>query len=79
MIEWTPFPGHWPGQEKEGIFYASTAYRQHHAEVFEAGPEQWVWSVYGPTADIYDLALVRDTELTQDAAMRAAFDYIEGL
>lgn len=80
-LEWTPFPGHWPGQDRGHTFYGFAEYRGLHLEIFEFPAGHFSWSFYDDESYDPDLAVARDDDGpfdTFDAAVADLIDYCDG-
>jgi hypothetical protein len=77
-LDWTPFPGHYPGQERAGVFYASAEYRGVTVSLYERGPAAWFWSFYDDKSSDPDTAVADGTAPTRDAAIREVTGYVDG-
>lgn len=79
-LEWTPFPGHWPGQGKEDIFYGFAEYMGLHLEIFEFEPGSFNWSFYDDASYDPDLAVAINDRTFRDfdLAVDDLIDYCDG-
>lgn len=70
-LQWTPFPGHYPGQDKEDWFYAYAEYKGMHVEVREYEPDRYSYKWWDPAReDEMDLPIDMDDNYfsVEDAA-----------
>jgi hypothetical protein len=80
MTIWTPYPGHYEGQDRAAITYVSGVYRGYLIDIYEnVAAGTWEWSLYAEDGDVNDLAIARDSADTRAGAERQAKDYIDGL
>lgn len=82
-LDWTPLPGHYPGQRHEDRFYGNAMYRGMYVEIFERytfeGESTFDWSFYDDDSGDPELAVATNDEHMESvsAAEDDVTDYID--